>query len=83
MCNARGCRCALDFKTSIRRNKLAVQAPFIMARCTYATYVNALQHALGVRPVSTRSFMWTVGTLHPVVRQMVDKMCEREKPRMG
>ena len=82
MCS--GCRCALDFKTSGRRNhiKLAVQVAFITAGCTHATYVKALQHVLGIRPVSAPTFMRTIETLHPIVKQMVDEMCEREKQRM-
>ena len=77
-----GCRCALEFQTFSRRNKLAVQVAFITAGCTYATYVKALQHVLGIRPVSTHTFMRTIETLHPIVEQMVDEMCEREKQRM-
>ena len=82
MCS--GCRCALDFKTSSRRNhtKLAVQVAFITAGCTYATYVKALQHVLGIRPVSAHTFRRTIETLHPIVKEMVDEMCEPEKQRM-
>ena len=77
-----GCRCALEFRAFSRRNKLAVQVAFITAGCTYATYVKALQHVLGIRPVRTHTFMRTIETLHPIVEQMVDEMCECEKQRM-
>ena len=82
MCS--GCRCALDFKTSSRRNhiKLVVQVAFIVAGCMYVTYVKALQHVLGFWPVSALTLMRTIETLHPIVKQMVDEMCEREKQKM-
>ena len=87
MCN--GCRCTLDFQTSsektqLARNdiKLAAQVALISAGCTYSTYVKVLQHVLGIKPVSSRTFMRTIETLHPIVEQIVDEMCELEKQRM-
>ena len=87
MCN--GCRCVLDFQTSSEKTQLArndiqlvAQVALITAGCTYSTYVKVLQHVLGIKPVSSRTFMRTIETLHPIVKQMVDEMCEREKQRM-
>ena len=87
MCS--GCQCVLHFQPSsnttqlVRNNlKLAIQVSFITAGCTYATYVKGLRHILGIKPVSGRTFMRTIETLHPIVEQMVNEMCEREKQRM-
>ena len=70
-----GCRCALDFKTSSRRNHI-IQVAFVTANGM------ALQHVLGIQPVSAHTFMRTIKTLLPIFKQMVDEMCEREKQRM-
>ena len=37
---------------------------------------------LGMNPASKKAFMKTLEEMHPVVENMVNEMCEREKERM-
>ncbi len=55
---------------------------FIAAGCTYETYTKVLKHVLGIKVVSSSTFMTAIETLHPVVEEMVNELCEREKKRM-
>ena len=83
-----GCRCILELKvssenTTLANNdiNLAAQVAFITAGCNYTTYCKALQ-LLGIKPVSSNYFMMTIETHHPIVEDLVNDMCEREKQRM-
>ena len=63
---------------------LALQVAFITAGCThatYATYAKALQ-VMGIDAVDAPTFMSTIKKMHPIVEQMVEKLCEKEKMRM-
>ncbi len=84
-----GCRRIMEFRTSSSNTSLAkadlnlaAQVAFLAAGCTYATYVKVLKHVLGMKVVKDTTFMKTIQTLHPIVKAMVDEMCEREKERM-
>ena len=60
----------------------AVQVAFIVAGCTHATYCRALRHALGIDAVGADTFMSTIVKMYPVVKQLVDEMCEEAKSDM-
>ncbi|XP_064386971.1 uncharacterized protein LOC135335416 isoform X2 [Halichondria panicea] len=66
-----------------RQSKLsrALQVAFITAGCTHATYRKVLD-ILGMAAVSFPTFMQTIRDMHPVVEEMVEEMCSREKERM-
>ena len=57
---------------------VAVQVAFIVAGCTHATYCKALRCALGIDAVGASAFMSTIVKMYPVVKQLVDDMCEEE-----
>ena len=87
-----GCRCeVLEFEASSKTSNLArnnyvsaaTQLAFIAAGCNHSTYYKVLQHAMGINAVSSTTFMSTIKTIHPVVEEMVNDMCEREKKRMN
>ena len=61
---------------------MAVQVAFIVAGCTHATYYRALKLALGIDAVSAPTFMYTIELMYPVVKEMVDEMCEEAKKEM-
>ena len=84
-----GFNAIMEFQTSTRNSSLArtdltlvTQIAFITGGCTYETYVKVLKHVLGIKVVGKTTFMKTIKTLHPIVGQMVNEMCEREKNRM-
>ena len=60
----------------------AVQVAFIVAGSTHAVYYKTLKHALGINAVSMVTFMDTVYYMHPVVKGMLDYMCEAAKQDM-
>ena len=59
-----------------------VQTAFIIAGCTHATYYKVLQHALGIEAVSMDVFMHTIRLMFPVVKAMLDEVCEFAKQDM-
>lgn len=61
---------------------MAVQVAFIVAGCTHATYYRALKLALGIDAVSAPTFMNTIQVMYPIVKGMVDDMCEEAKNEM-
>ena len=61
---------------------VAVQVAFLVAGCTHYTYYKALKLALGIDAVSPGVFMLTIVKMYPVVKQMVDEMCEEAKCNM-
>ena len=60
---------------------VCVQVAFILAGCTHATYYKTLQHALGIEAVMD-SFLTTIKCMYPIVKSMVDEMCETAKQQM-
>ena len=61
---------------------VAVQVAFMVAGCTHANYYRALKQALGMDTVCPNTFMSTIVRMYPVVKQMVDEMCEEAKNDM-
>ena len=59
-----------------------VQVAFILAGCTHATYCRTLQHALGIRAVSMHTFLSTIERMYPIVKGMLDEMCDLAKQDM-
>ena len=55
---------------------VSVQVAFILAGSTHTTYCKTLQNALGMKTVNARVF------LNPVVKSMVDDLCEVAKREM-
>ena len=61
---------------------VCVQVAFIIAGSTHATYYKTLQHALGIKAVGMRTFLHTIERMHPVVKAMLDALCEAAKQEM-
>ena len=88
MCNGCVCKTAL-FETSSKYEltgsndiSIAVQVAFIIAGCTHITYHKVLKHALGIDAVSMSTFQSTIKKMYPVVKLMVDRMCDEAKLEM-
>ena len=69
----------LDCATEI---SVAAQVAFIIAGCTHMTYYKVLKHALGIEAVSWPMFDSTIKRMYPIVKEMVDKMCDDAKDDM-
>ena len=85
MCNGCVCKTALSSKyelTSSSDISIAVQVAFIIAGCTHITYYKVLKHALGIDAVSWLTFQSTIKKMYPVVKLMVDRMCDEAKLEM-
>ena len=61
---------------------IATQVAFIIAGCTHVTYYKTLKHALGIEAVSWPTFQSTIELMYPVVKEMVDRMCDDAKDDM-
>ena len=61
---------------------IAVQVAFIIAGCTHITYYKVLKHALGIDAVSMPTFQSAIKKMYPVVKLMVDRMCDEAKLEM-
>ena len=61
---------------------MSVQVAFILAGCTHATYYKTLRRALGIKAVNERVFMRTIELMYPVVKAMLDEVCEVSKQEM-
>ena len=61
---------------------LSVQVAFILAGCTHTVYTKTLSHALGMKSVSDKVFLKTVECMYPIVKEMLDKVCEVGKKEM-
>ena len=77
--------CVTELKTSSENTtlenndiNLAAQLAFITVECTYTTNCKTLL-LLGIKPVSSIYFMMTIETLQPIVEDLVNDMCVREK----
>ena len=64
------------------RVSICVQVAFILAGATHATYVKVLQLALGIEAVAMVTFLGTVRCMFPVVKGMLDEMCEIARQEM-
>lgn len=73
--------CKYDGVGSMSELGLAVQVAFIAAGCTYVTYHKTLR-ALGIDGVCPQSFQYTLEMMHPIVKQMLDEMCDEAKKDM-
>ena len=69
----------LDNTTEV---SVAVQVAFIIAGSTHMTYYKTLKHALGIKAVPWEYFQSTIKLLYPIVKAMVDRMCEDAKDDM-
>ena len=67
---------------STNKISIAVQVAFIISGCTHITYYRTLKHALGIDAVQWRDFYSTIAILYPIVKLMVDRMCEDAKNDM-
>ena len=45
-------------------------------------YYKTLKNALGIEAVSAPAFIDTNRSMHPIVKSMLDKLCEQEMRRM-
>ena len=66
----------------ISDNSVCVPVAFIIAGSIHATYYKTLQHALGIKAVSMGTFLRTIERIHPVVKSMLDALCETAKQEM-
>ena len=60
----------------------AIQVGFIVSGCMHATYCKVLKLSLGLDAVRMDKFYSTVTRMYPVVKEMVDEMCEEAKEEM-
>ena len=68
--------------TSANEISSAVQVGFIAAGCIHMTYCEVLKHALGIDAVAWNTFQSTIEKMYPVVKLMVDRMCDEAKQEM-
>ena len=61
---------------------MCVQVAFIVAGSTHASYYKTLKHALGIEAVSEPVFTDTIYAMYPVVKSMLDAVCEAAKQEM-
>ena len=61
---------------------MCVQVAFIIASSTHAVYYKTLKLALGIQAVSAPVFMGTIESMYPIVKSMLDKVCEAAKHEM-
>ena len=61
---------------------MCVQVAFIVAGCTHAVYHRALKLALGIQAVCMKTFLKTIETMYPVVKEILDEVCEIAKKAM-
>ena len=60
----------------------SIQVEFIISGCLYATYCKVLKLSLGLDTLSFSTFYSTMERMYPVVKEMVDEMCEEAKEEM-
>ena len=58
---------------------LSVQVAFIMAGSTHAVYAKTLRLALGMIAVDETIYFKTIKSMYPVVKGVLDRMCEIAK----
>ena len=59
-----------------------VQVAFLCAGNTHAVYYKTLKNALGIEAVSAPAFMDKIHSLHPIVKSMLDDVCETARQEM-
>ena len=59
-----------------------IQVGFICAGITHAVYYKTLKNALGIEAVSAPAFMDTIYSMYPIVKAMLDDVCETAKQEM-
>ena len=57
-------------------------SPSFIYGSTHTTYCKTLQNALGMKTVNARVFLNTIEKMYPVVKSMVDDLCEAAKQEM-
>ena len=60
----------------------SIQVAFIISGCLYALYCKVLKLSLGLDTVDFSAFYSTMKRRYPVIKQMVDEMCEEAKDEM-
>ncbi len=55
----------------------ALHVGFIISGCTFTTYTKVLRYSLGIQSTYDDRFRETIRIMHPVVKEMVDEMCQR------
>ena len=68
--------------TSTSEVSTAVQVAFLVAGCTYKTYYKTLKHSLGIDAVEWHQFQSTIARMYPIVKLMVDTICEEANQEM-
>ena len=84
-CQLRGANfttCALSKLINHSEISLCIQVAFIIAGCTHATYYKTLQHSLGIAAVGMHVFLRTIELMFPIVKKMLDELCETAKQEM-
>ena len=85
MCNGCVCKTAL-FETSSKYELTSSSDISIvfswLSGCTHITYYIVLKHALGIDAVSWLTFQSTIKKMYPIVKLMVDRMCDEAKLEM-
>ena len=61
---------------------MCVQVAFIVAGCTHAVYHRTLKLALGIQAVCMKTFLKTIESMYPVVKEILDEVCEIAKKAM-
>ena len=61
---------------------MSVQVAFIVAGSTHAVYYKTLKHALGIDAVGMDVFMDTIYYMYPIVKSILDDICEVAKQDM-
>ena len=61
---------------------MAVQVAFIVAGLTHTTYQKTLKSALGINAVCPQNFQNTINMMYPIVKEVLDAMCEEAKKEM-
>ena len=59
-----------------------LQVAFITAGLTHTGYQKTLRHALGLRTIDRSAFQDTTECMHPIVKGILDDMCESAKNEM-
>ena len=61
---------------------ICVQVAFTVAGSTHMGYYKTLKHALGIDVVGPNAFMDTIRNMYPIVKSMLDEICESAKQEM-
>ena len=80
----KGCGASVEYSNYGKAMAIAklVATAFIVSGCLYATYSKVLKLALGMSAWSSSKFCYHIKVMHPVVKRMLDNMCEVAKKEM-